>query len=208
MNAPSYNDIDMNNVYVRVRSEADEMIEVDADERALYTDIYHMRLNRTVEITFVPAFRRDRTNWPPMLPPVNSDTIPVHTVEQARLITAALSEYTVTVFCDSNRLRIPPAQPEQSFRAKPFALKGFFDDSGYVPQHDGVLFLIRQKQFDQFMCELSELADLTVGRTSGYTASELQEYHVIRFLLEKVVCSPHFRKEDAWALENRALLMK
>ncbi len=179
-------------ILLRVREESDEMFGTEPEERALYTGIFHVRLNATVQITFVPRFERDVNSWPPVLPPVNGLMFPVTNVQQARLLTAALEDYTVTV------------GTAHECEEAPFLLPGFDD----VPQHEGILYLVTQNIFTQFQRELADVAETTPNVYSGRLLSELQDKGFVQYLLSKVICSPYFRKADAWALHERTLLTK
>lgn len=179
-------------ILVRVREEADEVAGAEPEECALYAGIFRVHLNATVRVTFVPRFERDMNNWPPVLPPVNGSMFPVASSQQARLLTAALENYTVTVGAAHER------------EEAPFLLPGFND----VPQHEGILYLVTQDTFTQFQRELADVAETTPSVYSGRLLSELQDKGFVQYLLSKVICSPYFRKADAWALNERALLTK
>lgn len=186
MNSAQYD-----HVSIEVWAETDEMTGSDAVDTAFYKDIYHVRLNRTVQITFVPAFQRSKTDWPPALSSY-PNTFPVDTVEQARSTTAALADYVVTPACHEKE------------NVAPFVLEGFDD----VPPNEGVMFLTSQQEFEEFECELSGLVYETLGRRSNLRLIDLDHNKVIQFLLSHVVCSPYIQKKDVWALKNSPLLMK
>ena len=179
-------------ILLRVREESDEIASTEPEERALYAGIFHVRLNATVQVTFVPRFERDRNNWPPILPPADGLMFQVSNVQQARLFTAALEDYTVTVGAS------------HECQEAPFLLPGFDD----VPPHEGILYLVTAETFAEFQRELAEVAETTPSIHSGRFLSELQDKGFAQYLLSKVVCSPYFRKADAWALEERFLLTK
>ena len=181
-----------NEISVWVREEPYEMWNAEPEERALYAGIFNVRLNRTVQITFVPGFERNPTNWPPKLPPVDTATYPTTNMQQARLLTAALEDYTVTVGMGNE------------VQTLPFLLPGFDD----VPPHQGTLFLVTQEEYTVFEHELADVEQTLSGIHSSRPLSELQDKSFVQYLQSRVICSPHFRKQDARTLENRALLMK
>ena len=169
------------NFSVSVRHQSWEVFPETAE---FYRGIYLVTLNFLVSIMFVPELEINPDNWPPVLPD-NVDEVSSET--EARLFTAALSDYTVTpksLLAGGTQeiISIPP-------------LKGDMEDSD-IDSRRGVLFYVSHQEFDAFSKELSALADRTPGVHDFVRISEIEELKVAKFIVSMVIDSPYFSAGD------------
>jgi len=168
------------NFSVSVRHQSWEVFPETAE---FYRGIYLVTLNFLVSIMFVPELEINPDNWPPVLPD-NVDEVSSET--EARLFTAALSDYTVTpkslLAGTQEIISIPP-------------LKGDMEDSD-IDSRRGVLFYVSHQEFDAFSKELSALADRTPGVHDFVRISEIEELKVAKFIVSMVIDSPYFSAGD------------
>ena len=157
--------------------------EVLPETAEFYRGIYLVRLNFLVSIMFVPELEINPDNWPPVLPD-NVDEVSSET--EARLFTAALSDYTVT----PNSLL---AGTEEIISIPPF--KGDMEDSD-IDSRRGVVFYVSHQEFDAFSKELSALADQNSGVHGYVRISEIEELGVAKFIVSMVIDSQDFSAGD------------
>jgi hypothetical protein len=168
------------NFSVSVRHQSWEVLPETAE---FYRGIYFVRLNFLVYIMFVPEWEINPDNWPPVLPD-NVDEVSSET--EARLFTAALSDYTVT----PNSL----LAGTQEIICVPSVNK----DMGYsdFDSERAVLFYVSHQEFDAFSKELSALADRASGVHDFVRISEIEELEVAKFIVSIVIDSPYFSAGD------------
>lgn len=160
-----------------------QTVEEHPDRAALYEGIYELHLNRNVSVMFVPTFERTAHHWPPRLP---DDLDAIQTAQEARLYTAAMSDYTVTP--DDSRAWQVETIPHEAL--------------GDDPWHDGTLFFMSSDFFAVYDRELEALAARTPGLHDGIPISEIQELFVIQFVLGRVLGPPYFSPQDRDALSQ------
>jgi hypothetical protein len=140
---------------------------------SFYEGIFDVRLNYSMHLMFVPAFRREP--WPPRLAE-NADEL--HSEQKARSNTVALSSYTVTP--DDSR-----AGTEESFARE------WLDDE-WGPGNAAVLFYVTTEEFAVFSEELAHLADECQSVHEGLVHDlvlEIPDLAVTRFLLTRFLAS-------------------
>jgi len=155
-----------------------------------YRGIYSVTLNFLVTIMFVPELEINPDNWPPVLPD-NVDEVSSET--EARLFTAALSDYTVTpnsLLAGTQEIIFIPAVNK---------------DMGYsdIDSERAVVFYVSHQEFDAFSKELSALADRTPGVHDFVRISEIEELEVAKFILSMVIDSPYFSGRDLETLGRK-----
>jgi hypothetical protein len=143
-----------------------ESLAMPVREAHLYAGIHRVRLERFLEVCFIPAFRRTRER-PPGVPD------PVRTAEDARLATALQSDYSVT-----------PAEAAPAI------------DSLDIDAGRRVLFLVEPARYATFANELESLSARRTGVHDVWRASEVEQLTVVRYLLDTVVPSGALRPED------------
>ncbi|HBE60740.1 MAG TPA: hypothetical protein DEG17_21685 [Cyanobacteria bacterium UBA11149] len=148
-----------------------------------YRGIYSVNLNFLVTVMFVPGFEINEEQWPPVLPENIDD---VSSENEARLFTTALSDYTVT------------PQTRWAGKAEKIPLPSGKEDgeNSDINLQTGVVFYVSDREFDVFSQELSALAQQTSGAHDSVKISEIKELEVSKFLLAKIVESPHFSTRD------------
>lgn len=148
-----------------------------------YRGIYSVNLNFLVSVMFVPGFEINEEEWPPVLPE-NLDE--VSSENEARLFTTALSDYTVT------------PQTRWAGKAEKILLPSGKEDreNSDINLQTGVVFYVSNREFEVFSQELSALAQQTPGAHDSVKISEIKELEISKFLLDKIVDSPHFSTQD------------
>lgn len=149
--------------------------EEEPEVAALYQGIFDVILNHTVSIMFVPELIINSQCWPPVLPE-NLDNI--STEIEARLVTVALSKYTVT--------------PNSLLAGKEEIIPQ--TDSNY--SQSGIVFFVTPEEFKIFSMELSMLAEQISSLHSSKKVSEIQDFHFIQLLLSHIIPSKNFAKQD------------
>jgi hypothetical protein len=123
--------------------------------------------------------------------PDNVDEVSSET--EARLFTAALSDYTVTPHSllagIQEIISIPP-------------FKGDMEDSD-LDSRRGVLFYVSYQKFDAFSKELSAWADRNPGVHDFVRISEIEELEVAKFTVSMVIDSPYFSGRDLETLGRK-----
>lgn len=162
------------NYTVRVlRQEWEEIPEV----ARLYTGVFAVALNYTVDIGFVPDVSSLAPPWNPAALPSNLDD--VATPELARLGTALFSSYVVT--------------PNP-------ALAGTEDGFTWPDEESppsGVVFYVTSEEFDRYAVDLDRLTAVAGNLHSQVRVADLRDYEVVRFLEERVVASPRLKPRHA-----------
>jgi len=166
---------------VRVRKqEQDEDSSVSRFYRGIYS-VAHLRCNFLVHIMFIPSFSRRGQRWSLDIP---DDIDEVHSVQEARLFTAALSEITVTP--DNSRAGeeqlialAPPLSPVADMAAK-----------------QGVIFYVTPEQFALFTQELAELAEQTFSVYGFFSVGKLEHLESIKFITNQIITSNYFSDKN------------
>ncbi|MGB0384333.1 MAG: hypothetical protein ACPGWR_05860 [Ardenticatenaceae bacterium] len=159
---------------VQVRKQEDDE---DRQFSKFYQGIFSVNLNYLVTITFIPEFTRTGKTWFLDIPD-NVDI--VHSSQEARLFTAALSDIMVTP--DDSRagqeelIPIPHPPPP-------------IPDFG--PQM-GVIFYVTAEQFTRFSQELAVIEEQTFSVYGSFAVSKLEHFECVQFILNKVITSEHF----------------
>lgn len=153
--------------YVSVRCQT---WEEDPKVAFLYQGIFDVTLNHTISLMFVPKFDIELDYLPLMLPD-NVDDISMKS--QARQITVALAKYTITPKTNLTKL-----------------------DDVYQISQEQVIFWVSDEAFQTFSEELLILAQEQPGVNSLRKISAIQQLSVSKFILEKVIQSKYFAKED------------
>jgi hypothetical protein len=149
--------------------------EEEAEVAVLYQGIFDVILNHTVNIMFVPDIVINSQYWPPVLPENLDD---ISTEIEARLITVALSKYTVT--------------PNSLLAGKEEIIPQ--TDSNYC--QSGVVFFVTPEDFKIFSMELLMLAEQIPSLHSSKKLSEIQNLNFIRFILSHIITSKYFAEHD------------
>lgn len=163
---------------VRVRKqEHDEELSV----AKFYRGIFSVTLNFLVEIMFIPEFSRQAERWSLDIPD-NVDV--VHSTQQARLFTAALSEIIVTP--DQSRAGqeelyplAPPLPPIPDVYAK-----------------KGVIFYVTPQQFPRISAELAHIAEQTSSVHDFLPLSQLHHLKCTQVILNRIMTSIHFSEKN------------
>jgi len=153
------------------------------EKAEFYRRIYSVTLNFLVTIMFVPELEINPDNWPPILP---EDVDEVNSETEARLFTAALSDYTVT----PNSL----LAGKQEITSIPSVNEDMEDSD--IDSKRGVVFFVNPQEFDVFSKELSELANQTPGVHDYVKISEIKELELAKFILSNIIGSQHFSARD------------
>lgn len=163
---------------VRVRKQEED------EERSVsrfYRGIYSVSLNFLVHIMFIPPFSHRGKRWALDIP---DDIDEVHSVQEARLFTAALSEITVTP--DNSR-----AGQEQLI-----ALAAPLSPVADMATRQGVIFYVTPEQFALFTQELAELAEQTFSIYGFFPVSKLEHLESIKFITNKIIRSHYFSEKN------------
>ena len=153
------------------------------EKAEFYRGIYSVNLNFLVNIMFVPEFEINPDKWPPVLPE-NVDE--VTTEIEARLFTAALSDYTVTPnsLLAGKQEIIPLPSVNEDMK------------NSDVDAKMGVVFYVSHHEFDIFSKELSVLANQTPGVQDYVKISQIKEMELAKFILSNIIGSQHFSTGD------------
>ncbi len=153
------------------------------EKAEFYRGIYSVTLNYLVSVMFVPEFEITQDNWPPVLP---EDVDEISSETEARLVTAALSDYTVT----PNLL----LAGKQEIITLPSVNEDMKDSD--IESKRGVIFFVKPQDFEVFSKELSVLADQTPGVHDCVKISEIKELELAKFVLYNIIKSQHFYARD------------
>jgi hypothetical protein len=150
--------------------------EVDEETAHLYLNVFDVRLNVSVHVTFVPDISH-------LAPPWDGGTLPenvelITTVPQARLAAVLMSRYVVT---PNDRY----AGTEETFLL------------GEAPDDHGVVFYVTRAEFERYRAGLDALSDVTGTTFVGVRVGDLREYDAITFLEQRVLGSTWLRPRDA-----------
>ncbi len=158
--------------------------EEEPEVAALYQGIFDVTLNHTLSVMFVPEVEINDNFLFPILPD-NVDEI--STELEARLVTIALSRYTVT--------------PNSLLAAK----EEIISLSGWRSSQEGVIFFVTPQEFSIFSTELSMLAKEIPSVHSDKKVSEIKNFEVTKFLIDRIIPSKYFAEEDLQILGTRRL---
>lgn len=163
---------------VQVREEVREQ---EPEFAQFYQGIYSMALNTFVDVMFIPHFSRERENWSLKIP--NNIDI-VHSVQEARLFTAALADYIVMPdeSCAGQEELIPQLPSPQPY----------FD----TPLDTGVIFYVTPQEFSLFSQELAEIEQQAFALYDNLRVSKLGHFECIKFINKIVMTSEHFLPES------------
>ena len=155
--------------------------EEDQQFARFYQGIYSVTLNTFVDVMFVPSFCREVKGWSLHLPfNVNE----VHSAQEARLFTAALSDLIVTpddYRAGEEELIPPPPSPP------PYT---------HIAPEMGVIFYVTPQQFALFSQELAEIEQETFSLYPTVPVSKIAHFACIKFITEKIMTSPYFSEEN------------
>lgn len=163
---------------VQVREQVREQ---ESDFAQFYQGIYSMALNTFVDVMFIPYFSREGKDWPLKIP--NNVDI-VHSMQEARLFTAALADYIVMP--DLSR-----AGQEELIPQLPSA-RPYFD----TPLDTGVIFYVTPQQFSLFSQELAQIEEQAFGLYDSVRVSKLAHFECIKFINEIIIPSEYFSPEN------------
>ncbi len=149
--------------------------EEEPDVSALYQGIFDLILNHEIGVMFVPEFEKNAREWPPRLPD-NIDEI--KTEREARLISVALSKYSVT--------------PDSSLAGQ----EEIIAREGRDSPTQGIIFYVTPQEFETFSAELSELADQMPAVHSAIKISEIENLEVAKFILFRALTSPYLSEKE------------
>ncbi|GAA6615175.1 hypothetical protein [Scytonema sp. NUACC26] len=155
--------------------------EEEPEVAALYQGIFDVILNHTVSVMFVPEFEINSQSWPPMLLENVDD---ISTELEARLVTVALSRYTVT--------------PNSLLAGKEKIIH--YDDSNSSPLR--VIFFVTPEDFNIFSMELSMFAEQIPSLHDSRKVSETQNFNFIQFILARIITSNYFAEKDLQILRR------
>jgi len=137
--------------------------EEEEDLAPFYEGIYSVTLNYFTTIMFIPTFSRTKDNWPPTLP---DDIDNVHSVTEARLFTAALSEYTVTPDAElAGRQELIPLSPLTQ-----------------IGPRMGLVFYVTPQEFACFSQELPLLEQKTPSVRDYMPLSQISAFATIQLI--------------------------
>lgn len=148
--------------------------EVEPEYAKFYRGIFHVLISNFQPITFVPAFLKNKNNWPPLLPE-NVDIVESH--DQARLFTAALADYAVT------------SDAELAGKEELIPLPAI---SG-TDQQMARIFYVTPEQFAGFSQELAIIEKQTFWVNEYVMLSQVQHFNCIQFILSKII-QPRLRR--------------
>ncbi|NJL86906.1 MAG: hypothetical protein HC886_14585 [Leptolyngbyaceae cyanobacterium SM1_1_3] len=155
-------------------------MEEDSETAALYENIFDVRLNFKISIMFIPSlYQTVRSSWVPTLPD-NVDCI--STELEARLITAALSNYIVT--------------PDKELAGTELIIKNDLLQGVKT----SIFFYVTPEEFETFTIELSDLAERLFSIHDSRQVSEVNNLDFVKLILSKIITSTHFIKEDLHVL--------
>ncbi len=153
----------------------------DPEFARFYQGIYSVALNRVVNLMFIPYFSREVKDWSLRIPD-NIDE--VHSVQEARIYTAALAEYTVMPdefrAGEEELIALPPPLPP-------------CPDMG---RREGVIFYVTPQQFMRFSQELVEIEQLAFPLYATVRASKISHFECIKFIKDIVITSKHFSENS------------
>ena len=158
--------------------------EEEPEVAALYQGIFDVTLNHTLSVMFVPEVQINDNRRFPILPDNVDD---IYTELEARLVTIALSRYTVT--------------PNSLLAGK----EEIISRSGRESCQEGVLFFVTPQEFSIFSTELSILAKEIPSVHSYKKLSEIQNFEFTKFLIYRIIQSKYFAEEDLQILGTRRL---
>lgn len=140
---------------------------------SFFQGIYDVVLNFSMTITFVPKAYISDVDWRLYQADI-LDQENVKNCTEARLSCIANSYYSVT--------------PDLSMPGQEKLLPQFFPE---IPS--GVVFLVNPKEFEIFSKEIAFIyEELASGGAYAYrTISELKDFAITKFLLDKVIISQH-----------------
>ena len=150
-------------------------------------------MNTFVDVVFIPYFSREVNKWSLKIP--NNIDI-VHSVQEARLFTAALADYVVMP--DESR-----AGQEELIPQLPSA-PPYFD----TPLDTGVIFYVTPQQFALFRQELAEIEQQAFGLYDSVRVSKLVHFECIKFINKIVMTSERFLPESLSVLGQHKQLLK
>jgi hypothetical protein len=153
--------------------------EVDEETAHLYVNVFDVRLNVSVHVTFVPDISHLGPPWDGSTLPGNLEL--VTTVPQARLAAVLTSRYVVT---PNDRY----AGTEETFLL------------GAAPEQHGVVFYVTRTEFERYRAGLDALSEITGTTFVGVRVGDLREYDVITYLEQRVLGSAWLRPRDATLL--------
>ena len=153
----------------------------DPEFAQFYQGIYSMALNTFVHIMFIPYFLQEVKDWSLRIP---DDIDEVHSKQEARLFTAALSDYIVMPdeFRAGQEQLIPLPSPLPPY-----------PDTG---PREGVIFYVTPQQFARFSRELAEIEQLAFGIYATVRVSKILHLECIKFINENVMRSEHFSQKS------------
>ncbi|MBR8835462.1 MAG: hypothetical protein DSM106950_15925 [Stigonema ocellatum SAG 48.90 = DSM 106950] len=149
--------------------------EEEPEVAPLYQGIFDVTLNHALSVVFVPEFERNANCWPPILP----DNVDEITTEiEARMVTVALSKYSVT----SNLLLA--------------GLEEIISRVVWEAPQQGVIFYVTPQEFKVFSAELSILSEQLPAVYSSRQVSEIENLEVTKFLISRILASTYIAEED------------
>jgi hypothetical protein len=158
----------------------------DDPTREHYRGIYHVQLNFTVQIVFVPAFDRphrwDLVDWDDLVTGVLAE---ITSSQEARLVEALCSSYVVT------------PDPERAGSDEQIQVIGTVDFAGdrRLEVSPVALFYVTDEEFRIYATDLPQVVPEIRERGTSYPVapalpvSHLGHHRVIRLLLERVIPS-------------------
>jgi hypothetical protein len=165
------------NFAVRVRNQKEDE---DSATAHFYDGIYSVALNFLLPIDFIPEFQRETKRWYLEGP---NDVDNIESVQEARLVTAALSEYVVTedIYHAGQEELIPLTIPPSLSNVRPEV---------------GIIFYVTPEKFALFSQELAQIAEKTSSVYDYFPVSQLTDFEVIQFILHQVISSTHFSEKS------------
>ena len=149
-----------------------QVFRADDDPAEWYEDVFTVKLNGPLTITFVPYVDQDPPPWPADRDgPLDRPASP----NEARWLELVTSGYGVTPSTD-RASRIEQVGP---------------------PDLRSTIFYVTPAEFDRFLPELHELAEQTDDVVSSPTRAQVLDRAVVRFIDETILDSPHLRWHHA-----------
>ena len=151
--------------------------EEEDDLAPFYRGIYSVTLNYFTTVMFIPTFPRTADNWPPTLP---QDVDDVHSAAEARLFTAALSEYTVT----------PDAQLAGQQELIPL------EPLPQIGPRMGLLFYVTPPEFALFSQELPLLEQKTPSVRDYVPLSQVRDFATMQLIRSHLMVNERNRERS------------
>lgn len=159
--------------------------EEDPNSAVFYQNIFDVRLNFSVSIMFIPTLcQKLQSGWIPVLPDNVDD---ISTELEARLVTAALSQYVVT--------------PDRKLAGTEIALK----NNMLQGKNTSVFFYVTPEEFEIFILELSNLADKFPFVHDSCEVSIISNLEFVKLIRSRIIPSKYFAQEDSYILGSSAL---